>query len=333
MEDVESTLSLLAMTDLVTPMTLRVAATLRVADHVAEGHTTAAAIANATNTDAELLDRILRHLTTLGILRRDEAGAYALTELAAPLRDDHAGGLRAFLDIDSALGRAELSFVDLLHTVRTGEPAFRARYRRDFWDDVAADPVRQARYDEAMGSDVAAWAAAIVPAYDWGSLGDVVDVGGGNGTLLVALLHAYPQLCGRVFDQPHTATATRATFASVGLDERAGAVGGDFFEQLPPGAGGYMLTAVIHDWDEGNARAILRRCADAAGATGRVFVIEKIGVDGVTPNTSMDLRLLVYMRGRERTREELTTLAARAGLGVIALHDAGALVIVELAAR
>jgi hypothetical protein len=234
------------------------------------------------------------------------------------------------LDVESAIGRADLAFVELLHSIRTGEPAFARRYGRPFWDDLAADPDRAASFDAQMGVDVGVDAPAIVAAHDWGALGQVVDVGGGDGTLLIALLRRYPALRGAVVDQPHAAEAAGAAFAAAGLADRAEAVTGSFFEPLPGGAGGYLLSAILHDWDDGAARAILRRCAEAAGRTGAVFVIEKIGADGASPRTVMDLRMLVYFGGRERTATQIAALAAGAGLRLSAVHPAGALAVIEL---
>jgi hypothetical protein len=108
-------------------------------------------------------------------------------------------------------------------------------------------------------------------------------------------------------------------------------VASSFFDPLPRGAGGYVLTAIVHNWDDDFARAILRRCAEAAGTAGKVFVVEKIGADGVSPNAEMDLRLLAYLGGRERSLDELTALTENAGLSVTAVHGAGAIAIIELA--
>ena len=318
------------MADLVTPMAVRVAATLRIADHIAGGVHTAPDLAKAADADADTLDRLLRHLTALGVLSRSESGQYELTELGDALRDDHPFGMRARLDIDGGVGRAELSFVQLLHSVRTGEAAFPAQFGRDFWEELATDPVRSAVFDTEMGADVTAWAPAIISAYDWGSLGHVVDVGGGNGSLLIALLAAHPTLRGTVVDLPNTAEGARKAFAAAGLADRTDAVAGSFFDSLPAGFGGYLLTAIVHDWGDEPARTILRRCAEATGTGGSVFVIEKIGIDGVAPNTEMDLRLLAYMGGRERDLGELTALIESSGCRVVAVHPAGAIQIVEV---
>ncbi len=317
-----------AMADLATPMAVRVAATLRIADHITWGRRTAPELAAAAGADADALDRVLRHLVTAGVLGRDESDRYVLTARGQALRDDHPAGMRALLDLDSAIGRADLSFVQLLHTVRTGEPAFPAQFGRSFWDDLAADPTRSASFDAQMAADVTAWAPDIVSAYDWGSLGHVVDVGGGNGALLAALLREHPDL-GTVLDLPGAAEAARKALTAAGLADRSDAMAGSFFDPLPPGAGGYLLCAVLHDWDDEPARAILRRCAEAAGTHGRVFVVEKLVTD--TDNrTEMDLRVLAYFGGRERGIAELTALAAAAGLRVAAVHPAEATPVVEL---
>ena len=321
-----------AMADLATPLAVRVAATLRIADHIAQGLQTDRELAEAVNADADALDRVLRHLTTVGVLIRNGSGGYALTARGDALRDDHPHRMRARLDIGGAVGRADLSFVQLLHTVRTGRPAYPAQFGHSFWEDVASDAALSASFDALMGCDVAAEAPAIVSAYDWGSLGHVVDVGGGNGSLLIALMKAYPILSGTVVDLPGAVEAAREALAPAGFAYRSDVVAGSFFDPLPPGAGGYLLSAIVHNWDDEAARTILRRCAEAAGANGAVFVVERIGVDGESPSTEMDLRMLAYFGGRERGLAELTALAADSGLKVAAVHAAEANSIVELTA-
>ncbi len=320
-----------ALADLVTPMALRVAATLRVADHINQGLGTAPAMAEAVHVDARALDRLLRHLVTTGVLRLEESGGYALTARGEFLRDHHPSGMRARLDINGAIGRADLAFVQLLHSVRTGEAAFPVQFGRPFWGDLASDSKRTASFDAQMGADVAAWAPLVVASYDWGSLRHVVDVGGGDATLLIAMLREYPGLRGTVFDQPTTAEAARKALAAAGLADRAEVKSGSFFDPLPAGAGGYVLSAILHDWGDESAQAILRRCAQAAGRGGRVFVVEKTGADGASPSTEMDLRMLAYFGGRERGVAELTSLAAASGLDVVGVHAAGELSVVELA--
>jgi len=318
------------MADIVTPMAVRVAATLRIADHIASGARTTPELARAVHADADALDRVLWYLTRVGVLRRDESGAYALTPRGDELRDDHPRRMRARLDIEGAFGRADLSFVQLLHTVRTGEAAYPLQFGTSFWDDLSADPGRAAMFDRHMGSDVSAQAPAIAAAIDWGALGHVVDVGGGDGSLLLALLRRYPGLRGTVVDLPGPVERARATLAAAGVADRTDVVAGSFFDPLPAGAGGYLLSAILHNWDDGAARAILRRCAEAAGTGGSVFLVDRVGPDGESPRTEMDLGMLAWFGGKERGLAALTALGADAGLGVAATRVVGRVTIVEL---
>lgn len=327
-----ATADLYRMADLVAPMAIRVAAALRIADHIAAGVRTSVELAREARVDADALERLMRHLASMGVLERDGAGGYSLSTTGEALRGDHPSGARPALDIEAAVGRAELAFADLLHSVRTGEPAFPVRFGRSFWDDMSADPERAASYASQMGSDVGTWAPSIVGAYEWGALGHVVDVGGGDGTLLISLLRAFPRLRGTVVDLPEPARAAGSALAAAGLADRSEVVSGSFFDPLPAGAGGYVLCAILHDWNDEAARLILGRCAEAAGHDGSVFVIEKVGPDGESVRTAMDLRVLVYFGGRERGVGEVSALAADVGLRVTAVHPAGDLSIVELSA-
>jgi hypothetical protein len=318
------------MASLGSPMAVRVAASLRIADHIAAGLETAEELAREVGADADALDRLLRYLAVRKVLNRDESGRFTLAPLGEPLREDHPAGLRGWLDVNG-VGRAELSFVELLHCMRTGEAAFPVRYGRPFWEDLTTDPGRSASFDALLGADVAARAPGVVSAYDWGSLGHVVDVGGGNGSLLISLLNAYPSLRGTLVDLPGTAEKARGALQAAGLADRSEVAPGSFFDSLPPGAGGYVLSLIIHDWDDDAARAILRRCAEAAGSSGSVFVVESMRGDG-TPHTGMDLRMLAVYGARERGVAELTALAGDSGLATVAVHEAGPSAIVELAA-
>lgn len=320
-----------ALANLATPMALRVAATLRIADHIAAGQRTATELAEAVDADADALNRLLRYLTKRGIFSRDAGGHYALTALGEALRDDHPARMRAGLDIEG-VGHPELAFVDLMHSIRTGEAAFPKRFGYTFWDDLASNPARAEAFNEWMASDAPARAREIIAGYDWGSLGHVVDVGGGNGTLMIGLLTEYPDLRGTVLDHPDTVQDARKALAAAGLADRGDVVPGSFFDPLPSGAGGYLLSFVVHNWNDGAAAKILRNCAQAAGADGRVFIVENIGADAESPPTGMDLRMLIQCGGKERGLTELAEVAADSGLRVVAVHAASTLAIVELTA-
>jgi hypothetical protein len=313
------------MADLFTPMAIRVAATLGLADHIAGGADSPSALARRTGSDPDALGRLLDHLVAVGLLRRRETGALALTDLGEQLRDEHPGRGRAWLDIDGPVGRAELSALGLLDSVRSGRPAFPAIHGRGFWEDLAARPSLAESFDDLMASRLRAEMAGVVSGYDWGALSHVVDVGGGNGTLLAAILTAHPGLRGTLVELPGAAEAAAPVLAAAGVAERCEILAGSFLDPLPAGADGYVLSGVLHDWDDEHASRILRRCAEACGATGRVIVIEEGVVDDASPSglrTEMNLRMLAYTGGRERTIGELARLAAAAGLAIGAVHRA-----------
>jgi hypothetical protein len=328
--------ALWAAADLVTPMAIRVAATLRVADHIAGGVATTDGLAAAADVDADALGRVLAHLVTAGVLTRD-GDTFALTELGEGLRDGHPDGIRPWLDLEGAVGRADLCFVQMLHTVRTGEPAYPRQFGRTYWEDLSADEALATTFDDLMGARLVSHGPAIAGAYDWASLGDVVDVGGADGSLLIALLQVHQQLRGTVVDLPGVVGRAGVKIAAAGLADRADAVEGSFFDALPAGAGGYVLSGVLHDWDDEDALRILRRCAEAAGDTGKVLVVDHVDdpghgghTNGGSRDTEGDLRMLCYFRGRERTLARLGELAATVGLELGSAVPADSRSVIEL---
>ncbi|MFC4052404.1 ArsR family transcriptional regulator [Actinomadura syzygii] len=318
------------LADLSVPMAIRAAATLRIADHVAEGPRTAAELADIVKVNAGPLDRVLRHLANAGVFSEDAEGRYGLTPVSEALRDDHPSHLRKRLDVDGALGRAELALVELPGTVRAGTNAYTTRYGRSLWEDLSADPALSDSFNAMMAINLAGVAPSIVSAYDWGSLKHVVDVGGGNGALLRALLTAYPNLRGTLVELPEAAEAAVLAFEDAGLADRVDVRSGSFFDPLPSGADAYVLSDVLHDWDDEDAKAILGRCAEAAGSDGAVLVVGEYGPDGESPSTTMDLRMLVYLNGQERSVGEVASLAADRGLAVAGVHTEGEISVVAL---
>lgn len=333
MADESRWLELWSIADLTTPMAVRVAATLRIADHIAQGRRTASNVAEAVGADPDGVERVMRHLVTAGVLRRDGPDRYALTALGDVLRDDHPAGMRRRLDIEGAVGRADLSFVQLLHAVCTGGPAYPVQFGRTFWEDLTNDAKLSASFDHLMGCDVAAEAPAIIAAYDWGGLSHIVDVGGGNGSLMIAMLREFPALRGTVVDLPGAADEAKKMLVTQGFAERADVVGASFFDPLPRGARGYLLSAIIHNWGDDAAGKILRRSTQAAGGKGSVFVVERMGANGEFVSTARDLRMLAYFGGRERSLAELAALASDSGLEVVAVHPAAPNAVIELTAR
>jgi hypothetical protein len=233
--------------------------------------------------------------------------------------------------MESAVGRAELCFVQLLHTVQTGEAAFPRQFGTSFWDDLSANSGRATSYDALLEARLAVDVPAVAAAYPWGTLGHVIDVGGGNANLLIAILRAHEDLRGTVVDLAGPAARAGQAIISAGLGHRADAQAGSFFDALPAGAGGYVLSAVLHDWADEQALRILQRCADAASDTGKVIVVEHTGdARGGSSYTEADLRMLCYFRGRERTLDQIGELAKSAGLQVSSVTPAGSRAVIEL---
>ncbi|GAA0929075.1 methyltransferase [Pseudonocardia zijingensis] len=307
--DPAPTPSLRDMADLATPMAIRVGATLHLVERAGSGGATAEQLAAATGTAAPALRRLLDHLVTVGVFDRD-AGRYRPTALGAQMGADAEEGIKPLLDINSAGGRADLGFVELLGTVTSGTPGYVRRYGRDFWADLDADPQLRRSFDAQMNWRYAVQAGQIAERFDWSRFPEVIDVGGGDGQVLEAILRAHPGVRGRVLDLPPTAAGATERFATAGLADRAGAVPGSFFDSLPAGADAYLLSDIVHDWDDDHARAILTRCRAAAAPGGAVVVIENAGAAG----TAMDLFMLMCFGGRERTAAELAELADDAGL-------------------
>lgn len=300
--------SILAMADLATPMAIRVAATLGLAEH-AEG--TAAELASATGTSPSALACLLDHLVTAGVFAFDAgSGRYRPTDLGEQLRSDDAHRL---LDIHAAAGRAELAFTDLLETITTGRAAYERRYGRDFWADIDAEPRLRRSFDAQMNWRFQAQAPQIAERFDWSRFPRIVDVGGGDGLVLAEILRAHPALRGAVLDLAPSAAAAADRFAAAGLAGRAEAVPGSFFDPLPAGADAYVLSDIIHDWDDDHARTILDGCRRAAGESGTVVVIEPLRHG---TSTAINLFMLMCFGGRERTVAELTDLAAESGLAL-----------------
>lgn len=215
------------MADLVTPMSIRVAATLGLVERAGDGGATAERLAAEVGACASALRRLLDHLVAVGVFDFDAlSGRFRPTRLGAQMGEAGRDGINLLLDINSAGGRAELAFVELLGTVTTGAPAYPRRYGRDFWSDLDVHPELRRTFDAQMSWRFRAQAPQIAEQFDWGRFGDVVDVGGGDGLLLVEILRAHPGVRGRVVDLAPAAAAAGERFAAAGMRDRAVAVAG-----------------------------------------------------------------------------------------------------------
>ena len=294
---------------------LAVAAELGIADLVSREPKSPAELAAATGAHADALHRLLRMLASHGVFAEDDRGRFQLTPLAAVLQTGSADSLRDFLRFFSG-DIAWNAYRDLLHTVRTGEYGFAHAYGMGFFAYLAAHPDVEALFSAAMAQATARENAAIAGAYAFGQFARLVDVGGGRGGLLAAVLTAYPTVRGVLYEQPAVA-ANPASLQAAGVMERCEVVGGDFFQSVPAAGNAYVLKRVLHDWTDDQAIQILQRCREAMAKEGRVLTIEGVIRPGNAPDRIKDMDVLVGMAlsgGRERTEAEFRRLYEQAGL-------------------
>ena len=290
---------------------IQVAAELGIADELADGPRGVDELAAATGTYEPSLYRLLRALAALGVLHEDDGRRFGLTELGEHLRSDDphsVAGWAAFAGSPSVWA----AWGALDHSVRTGENAFTHVHGEDVWAYRASRPDESARFDRAMASLTGRATAAVLEVEDFSRFSLIVDIGGGNGTLLAQILERNPEARGILFDQPHV-------LAGVTPPERCEVVGGNFFEAVPEGGDAYVLKAIIHDWEDPESVAILRRVREATAPEGRVFLLEsRLGGPNELPAAKLsDLNMLVNPGGRERTIEEYEALFEQAGFRLV----------------
>ena len=307
-------MDLWSFADLCTPWCIHVAATLNVAEHLQAGPVAIAQLAAACGADAGALARVLRHLVGKGIFAEASPDTFALNDAARGLLDP---GLRIGLNLDGFGGRMAYPWSTLLTAVRTGRPAYANVFGRPFWEDLEANPEIAATFDALMGpaGHGAPDPEVLLDAKQWADIRSVVDVGGGTGALLAAVLTAQPNVRGTLVDLPRTVARSREIFEPAGVADRVTLAGQSFFDPLPAGCDLYLVNKVLDDWADAEARTLLTRCAEAAGARGRVVVLT-----GVTPEAvaNPELLMLVLVGGKNRTLGEFRELAGQAGLEVIA---------------
>jgi 2,7-dihydroxy-5-methyl-1-naphthoate 7-O-methyltransferase len=306
-----TTTDLDALTDLRTPWCVYTVATLRIADHVAAGHTEIADLAAAAGCDRDALHAVLSHLATRGIFEETAPGRFAMNDAAEQVRQPW-----RFLDLDGIGGRMAHAWSTLPTFVRTGRPGYSERFGLPFWEDLAAHPDVATSFDELMGL---AGHGTPDPNFEiaggWEQIQSVVDVGGGTGAMLVEILRARPAVRGVLVDLPATVARAGEAFQDAGVADRVTMVGQSFFDPLPAGADLYLLRKVLNDWPDEETEAILRRCAEAARPGGRVIVIGGVAADEAPRRLEIDM---VMVGGRTNTLSEFRQLAQRAGLQVVA---------------
>lgn len=289
-----------------------VAAKLGVADLLKVGPKSCAELAAATSVDQRSLFRLMRALASAGVFVALSDGRFALSSVGRELRSDIPGSQRA---IAITLGEIHYqAWGKLLHSVQTGSPAFDKAFGTGLFEYLQSNTEAANTFHEGM-TDVASMVAyAVLMAYDFSEISSMVDVGGGEGAFLQKILELHPEIEGTVFDlEPALKKAHYPNGEMSG--GKCSAVAGNFFESVPAGADAYIMSDVIHDWNDEQCVTILQNCRKAMSKKGRVLVVEMVVPDGDARCFSklLDVNMLVMTRGQERTRSEFNALFEAAG--------------------
>ncbi|MBL9080119.1 MAG: hypothetical protein JNL08_21680 [Planctomycetes bacterium] len=288
------------------------AAAWRLADRLTGGPRTLAELAEQIGCPLGALEAVLRICTGLGFFDCPRPGEYAVTERGRMLRADALGPMAEFVGSSE-----QWDPWARLRCVRGDATAFALAHGKGLYEWMAEHPAAAARYDAAIDAFTRHEAAALAQAFDFGGIATVVDVGGGRGTLLAAVLAANAHLRGVLFDLPHVAERARAALVER-FGDRVDARGGDFFAEVTGGADAYLVKHVLHNWNDARAVAILRTVAAAMAPAGRILAIESILSPDPRPDMAaqLDLEMQVLLAGRVRRKPELRRLFAEAELQI-----------------
>ncbi|MPZ81431.1 MAG: methyltransferase [Actinophytocola sp.] len=294
-------------------------AKLGLPDAMAAGPRPVAELAAECGADPRVLNRLLRAMVSMGLFRQTAPQTYALTSVTEFLRSDVPASLRQMAVLDGE--EVFRSFADIMHTVRTGSPAFESIYGEPFYAYLAGQPQLAATFAEAMNG---AQVSATLALGDLTGVTRLVDVGGGSAGLLTEALLRYPALRGVLLELPEAVRQAKTTVTEAGVEDRAELVEGDFFEAVPAGGDAYVLARVLHNWTDERAELILRKVREAMttdGAPGgRLIVLEQLLPEAeIEPGPGkgmVDLLMLVLMEGHDRTQADYRRLLERAGFAL-----------------
>jgi ubiquinone/menaquinone biosynthesis C-methylase UbiE len=307
-----------------------VAARLGVADHLADGAKTIQELAETVDAHAGALYRLMRALASIGLFTEPEPQRFALTPIGAGLQTKAPGSLRAL-----ALHIGDVNWEvwnHMFHSVKTGETAFRHVHGMEYFEYLQKHPQKGRTFDEAMTGLVSQSIAAIIDAYDFTPFSKVVDIGGGQGALMTAILRANPQTTGVIFDQPSVIERAKRHIEDTGFSNRCECIGGDFFVSVPAGADAYIMASIIHDWDDEHSVSILKSCHRVMSGSEKLLLMEMVIPPNDVPffGKLLDLEMLVSLGGLERTAAEYRDLLAASGFQIARIVETrGLLGIIE----
>jgi O-methyltransferase domain/Dimerisation domain len=290
------------------------AANLRLADHLAAGPKSAADLAAPTGTNPRALHRFMRTLANFDILRQNGNDTFSLRPLGDALRSDAPGSARSTV-LAMAGPWMWKAFGEFQHSLETGETAMEKAFGMPLFDYLAQHPDQAAQFSEAMVGIHGHEPPAVAAAYDFSVFGSIVDVGGATGNMLAHILARHPQPKGVLFDRPHVVTEAPALLSARGVQDRVTIEHGNFFESVPSEGDAYILSHIIHDWNEDQCATILGNCRNAMKPGAKLLIVEFVLPEGNTPHFGKlaDMVMLAIPGGEERTAAEYGTLLAASG--------------------
>ncbi len=294
---------------------------LGVPETLARGPVSADTLAAGIDADPSALRRLLRALASLELVIEADDGEFSLTPMGALLQDEAPGSLRPWALLAGGLHWARWG--ELAQSVRTGHSHRRRLGSDDGFEYLDDDPAIASRFHRSMASMTRLASAPLLAHLDVGAASTLLDVGGGNGELLAALLARHPQPRGVLFDQPHALALAPGLLRHHGVEQRCECIAGSFFDSVPPGADVILMKSILHDWDDPRCGRILANCRAAMSASSRLLVIERVlperrGTTAADRAASRsDLNMLVSLSGRERTLGEFGAMFDAAGLRLV----------------
>jgi hypothetical protein len=290
------------------------AAKLKLADHIGDGGRSSAELAAATDTHEPSLYRLMRALASLGVLTEVAPRKFALTALGAALKSGAPGAARATIMTLAGDWQWD-AWREFHHCLKTGKSGVEKAHGAQLFEFLGSHPQEAADFGEAMVGRHGHQPPVIAAAYDFAQFGTLVDVGGGTGNLLATILQANPKLRGVLYELPHVIPEARKRVAERGLEDRCALVAGDFFKDVPAGHDGYVLSHILHDWQDAESVAILRKVRAAIGKAGKLLIVEMVLPPGDAPHEGkiLDLLMLTVTGGVERTADEFEKILAEAG--------------------
>ena len=295
---------------------IHVVAELSLADRITDAPRDIESLATECKVQPGPLKRVLRLLASHGVFREEGPGSFAHTALSETLRSNHPNSMRGWAQMTG--GPIFGAFSGLIHSLRTGAPAFPTVHGTTPYRYFATHPEDRAAFADAMGDWNRQLGKSLSAVRDFSGAKLLVDVGGSYGYLLGDLLTSCPRAKGILFDLPEIADGARTRMQALGFEGRCDVIGGDFFDSVPAGGDIYLMSWILHNWSDSDCIRILRNCRKAIAETGRLLTIDHVIQPGNERDfgRTSDLAMLVAFGGQERTEQEFRDLLAEGGFSL-----------------